>query len=149
MLECRHRLPSDVRNGGFSLFDIWRAHLAGPLQYRDHLGTSSDSFVRDREVASAIHFLRKSSTNMAPRGEPTNVMDHMDSEEVVLASVSSPSKVEGVSVGFADLTYEVPLKGKGKKNDGVEKEPDNKLTILHSISGSFLPGKMIALMGPR
>ena len=89
---------------------------------------------------------------MAPRGEPTNVMDHMDSEEVVLASVSSPSKVEGVSVGFADLTYEVPLKGKGKKkkNDGDEdEEPDNKLTILHSISGSFLPGKMIALMGPR
>ena len=89
---------------------------------------------------------------MAPRDEPTNVMDHMDSEEVVLSSVSLPSKVEGVSVGFADLTYEVPLKGKGKKkkNDGDEdKEPDNKLTILHSISGSFLPGKMIALMGPR
>ena len=89
---------------------------------------------------------------MAPRDEPINVMDHMDSEEVVLSSVSLPSKVEGVSVGFADLTYEVPLKGKGKKkkNDGDEdKEPDNKLTILHSISGSFLPGKMIALMGPR
>ena len=89
---------------------------------------------------------------MAPRGEPTNVMDHMDSEEVALPSVSSTSKVEGVSVGFADLTYEVPLKGKGKKkkNDGDEdEEPDNKLTILHSISGSFLPGKMIALMGPR
>ena len=89
---------------------------------------------------------------MAPRGEPTNVMDHMDSEEVVLSSASLPSKVEGVSVGFADLTYEVPLKGKGKKkkNDGDEdEEPDDKLTILHSISGSFLPGKMIALMGPR
>ena len=88
---------------------------------------------------------------MAPRDEPTNVMDHMDSEEVVLSSVSLPSKVEGVSVGFADLTYEVPLKGKGKKkkNDGDENEEPNKLTILHSISGSFLPGKMIALMGPR
>ena len=89
---------------------------------------------------------------MAPRGEPTNVMDHMDSEEVVLSSASLPSKEEGVSVGFADLTYEVPFKGKGKKkkNDGDnEDEEPNKLTILHSISGSFLPGKMIALMGPR
>ena len=52
---------------------------------------------------------------MAPRAEPTNAMDHMDSEEDVSAPVSLPSKVEGVSVGFADLTYEVPLKGKGKK----------------------------------
>ena len=90
---------------------------------------------------------------MTPRAEPTNVMDHMESEEVVLSSVSLPSKVEGVSVGFADLTYEVPLKGKGKKkkNDGDENEEEqpDKLTILHSISGSFLPGKMIALMGPR
>ena len=90
---------------------------------------------------------------MAPRAELSNSIDQMDNEEDKSASLACVA--EGVSVGFADLSYEVPLKNKGnknkKKNDAEEeeKETDDKLTILHSISGSFLPGKMIALMGPR
>ena len=90
---------------------------------------------------------------MAPRAESSHSIDQMDNEEDKSASLARVA--EGVSVGFADLSYEVPLKNKGnknkKKNDAEEeeKETDDKLTILHSISGSFLPGKMIALMGPR
>ena len=89
---------------------------------------------------------------MAPRAESSHIIDQMDNEED--KSASPARVVEGVSVGFADLSYEVPLKNKGKskkKSDGEEEEeePADKLTILHSISGSFLPGKMIALMGPR
>ena len=90
---------------------------------------------------------------MAPRAESSHSINQMDNEEDKSASLARA--VEGVSVGFADLSYEVPLKNKGnknkKKNDAEEeeKETDDKLTILHSISGSFLPGKMIALMGPR
>ena len=92
---------------------------------------------------------------MAPRAESSHSIDQMDSEEDKSASLARVHVAEGVSVGFADLSYEVPLKNKGntnkKKNDAEEeeKETDDKLTILHSISGSFLPGKMIALMGPR
>ena len=95
---------------------------------------------------------------MAPRVESSRSIDQMDNEEDASASVSKQQQVEGVSVGFADLTYEVPLKNKNKakkKNDDDDdeeeekQESDDKLTILHSISGSFLPGKMIALMGPR
>ena len=85
---------------------------------------------------------------MAPRAESSHSIDQMDNGEDKSASPG----VEGVSVGFADLTYEVPLKSKAKsrkKNDNGEEEPADKLTILHSISGSFLPGKMVALMGPR
>ena len=93
---------------------------------------------------------------MAPRAESSHSIDQMDNEEEKSASLARVA--EGVSVGFADLSYEVPLKNKGKSkkkndngddNDEEEKETDDKLTILHSISGSFLPGKMIALMGPR
>ena len=93
---------------------------------------------------------------MAPRAESSHSIDQMDNEED--KSASPARVVEGVSVGFADLSYEVPLKNKGKSkkkndngddNDEEEKESADKLTILHSISGSFLPGKMIALMGPR
>ena len=94
---------------------------------------------------------------MAPRAESSHSIDQMDNEEDKSASLARVA--EGVSVGFADLSYEVPLKNKGNKNkkkndngddnDEEEKETADKLTILHSISGSFLPGKMIALMGPR
>ena len=85
---------------------------------------------------------------MAPRAESSHSIDQMDNEEDKSASLARVA--EGVSVGFADLSYEVPLKNK-KKNDAEEEEEEtaDKLTILHSISGSFLPGKMIALMGPR
>merc|ERR1712151_373992 len=48
--------------------------------------------------------------------------------------------ISGVSIGFADLSYSVPIKPK-KKDDG------KSLEILHSMSGSFLPGRMSALMG--
>jgi len=49
------------------------------------------------------------------------------------------NSISGISIGFADLSYSVPIKGKnGEKS----------LQILHSLSGSFLPGKMSALMGP-
>lgn len=58
----------------------------------------------------------------------------------------SPRSVGGISVAFSDLTYEVPLKKKKEKEDGSGYE--DTLTILHSLSGSFLPGKMTALMGP-
>ena len=86
---------------------------------------------------------------MAPRAESTYGVDRMDNEDDGSSSFAKKGQqqqapVEGVSVGFADLTYEVPLQGKGGKNND-----EDKLTILHSISGSFLPGKMIALMGPR
>jgi len=47
----------------------------------------------------------------------------------------------GISVGFANLGYSVPLEAK-------KEEDATSLTILDSISGSFLPGKMSALMGP-
>ena len=96
---------------------------------------------------------------MTPRAESPPSIDQMDNEEDVSASLSKQQQqVEGVSVGFADLRYEVPLKSsksKSKENDDGDdadeeaKAGDDKLTILHSISGSFLPGRMIALMGPR
>jgi len=93
---------------------------------------------------------------MAPRAESTYGIDRMDNEDDGSSSFAKKQQqapVEGVSVGFADLTYEVPLQGKAGKgknnNDGADKPDEDKLTILHPISGSFLPGKMIALMGPR
>ena len=49
------------------------------------------------------------------------------------------NSISGISIGFADLSYSVPIKSK----DG-----ETSLKILHSLSGSFLPGKMSALMGP-
>ena len=108
-------------------------------------------------LSHSSHSELESHATMAPRAESSHSIDQMDNEEDASASVSKQQQVEGVSVGFADLTYEVPLKNKKnkKKNDDDDdeeeekQEPDDKLTILHSISGSFLPGKMIALMGPR
>ena len=51
------------------------------------------------------------------------------------------SKIEsahsGIAVSFENLTYSV--------NVGKKKDP---LTILDNLSGSFAPGKLIALMGP-
>jgi len=48
------------------------------------------------------------------------------------------NEVGGVNVVFKDLSYSVPVK-----------EAENgTLQILHKMSGSFLPGKMTALMGP-
>ena len=49
----------------------------------------------------------------------------------------------GVSVGFSDLSYSVPIKPKSK----AQAAPTS-LTILNSISGSFVAGKISALMGP-
>lgn len=64
------------------------------------------------------------------------VVVHQSSSVSDLNRATSPS----VAVGFADLSYTVALKPK-KKDD------PKSLTILHSLSGSFLPGRMTALMG--
>lgn len=49
-----------------------------------------------------------------------------------------------MSVTFSDLSYSVPLGSKARK-DGTG---EATLTILDSLSGALLPGRMTALMGP-
>jgi len=58
--------------------------------------------------------------------------------------LSTPKEqCKGLVIAFKDLSYKVPLKKNNRGNDGSE-----TFTILDNISGSFLPGKMTALMGP-
>lgn len=81
---------------------------------------------------------------MAPReGDDTKVAGDATgtTPNKPLESGVQSGSISGVSIGFADLSYTVPIKPKNKA-DG------KYLKILHSISGSFVPGRMSAIMGP-
>mmetsp|Transcript_26405 Transcript_26405/g.53636 ORF Transcript_26405/g.53636 Transcript_26405/m.53636 type:complete len:575 (-) Transcript_26405:3797-5521(-) len=94
--------------------------------------------------ASANVELQYNNEESAPAAAAAAAVDlvvQQSSSSVSDLDKKATSPSDGVAVGFADLTYTVPLKPK-KKDD-----PNNSLTILHSLSGSFLPGRMTALMG--
>ena len=73
----------------------------------------------------------------------SSVLETSDDGDIVMEDNSSTRLENGISVGFSDLSYAVPIQPTSNVKDAAK-----SLTILHSISGTFLPGKMSALMGP-
>mmetsp|Transcript_9473 Transcript_9473/g.13446 ORF Transcript_9473/g.13446 Transcript_9473/m.13446 type:complete len:626 (+) Transcript_9473:183-2060(+) len=62
----------------------------------------------------------------------------MSTDDYSDGASTTKSEIGGVNVVFQDLSYSVPVK-----------EAENgTFQILHLMNGSFLPGKMTALMGP-
>lgn len=57
----------------------------------------------------------------------------------------SAKPAPGVGVSFEGLSYSVKVGGGNKKKDNGG---DGTLTILKGLSGSFVPGRLTALMGP-